>query len=335
MGLSKERSGFAKAIVVYTPLLFIAGILAYDVRVCLEGSAYSLTLLAGAFLVALASILFVATTLRQEAKVLAARPQLLVPVLWAVAIEWFLNQAYSIRLVFLQATLSQPSSLEFLDLIRVLSFFIWTFCLGWTISLLVRLTTESEVDVLTPLGSISEWFPQSLIVVLLGDGVVFLLGHAFTPLLTGNAFFWPLYAVAILVWNMLTFALLVFVIYSNLPVFRAVYKGIEVSIKGLNNWWHLVLIHSVLVGWLVYMPIDLSARWTNTEHVDVVNAASINPVWVGGMEVGSRWLSKMLAGHATFLDLEILWIAGILLVPVAVLVKLKVARDLHSLTMSI
>ena len=257
---------------------------------------YSLYIFGG---VLLATVFTLLIALPKATLRIIRHPDLLVPLgCYFLAQEalswWLLRKGFSVNLA---ATHNQPLLLLAKQVTWLLPYLALSVIFsGWLTRLAWQAIERDEVDLLSGLRSISQWLPRALGVILLGNGIVFLLTIAFIALdLKSTTLFLALLLLATILWNIATIALLPVVLNSPASLARALALGFKVSNLNIKRLLLPVFLKLLLVGCVVYAAVGYTK--TNYEFGESSSNYSfnnkvsyqVNALWVGDFNSQNKW----------------------------------------------
>ncbi len=249
---------------------------------------------------ALAGVIFVLPALMPGAATrLLRHRRLLAPLLVLALIE------ASIALFTEKAAahwLLQPFPLIDIGVLRItltlVDLFAWLIRVAyasWVTLLVLRVIRERAVGSLTDFTAVRRFYVRVACILLVGWSVPFFaalaaMGIATTYPATGTFVLITL-GVVILVWNLLTAAMLPVGMDERLHFREAISRGLCVSRQGLGRWWFPVTFQLLLLGLWSY------PAWTvdNTGLLGHRFDWQVHALWVGGYESHCHWCSDLQA----------------------------------------
>ena len=249
---------------------------------------------------ALAGVIFVLPALMPGAATrLLRHRRLLAPLLIVVLVEGafalFRERAAADWLI-------QPFSLVSLGMLRltltladVLGLLIRVGYASWVTLLVLRVIRERAVGSLTDFSAVRRFYARVACILLVGWSVPFCAALVAMGIATAypaaGTFVIIVLGVVILVWNLLTAAMLPVGMDERLNFREAIVRGFRVSRQGLARWWFPVTFQLLLLGLWTY------PAWTvdDTGSLGHRFAWQVHALWVGGYESHCHWCSDLQA----------------------------------------
>jgi hypothetical protein len=240
-----------------------------------------------AFWILVAWLVAMAIVFRTGRRALIARPELLVPVgivvPISVLVDWLAAAPRLERIMQPIASVSLWGLGFALSISSALNIALWTMFAAWQTDLLIRAQASPNPVDLAPWTPIRRCLWPAFGALAIGAGGLQVLSMPLVKMFSGGpieGFTFCLLLVT-LVWNVLTFALLPWIIQSPEPFAAAIKSGIRQSWRQKWRWSPLAILQLLLLGAMTYYSYSGygSSSWSFNVH---------NP-WVGGYECRTNW----------------------------------------------
>jgi hypothetical protein len=245
------------------------------------------------------------------------------------AIATMLVPSWTIKLLTLSVSLS---------VVLIITSLLTVFYVGWTTSLIFQVVVQGQINLIAPLAVMRQWFWRTLILGLLGWGI--LLAVSAVMLIPGTASITValvLLGVTSLTWNLLTAAVLPVVLADSRPFWAAVKDGLRISRDGMRKWAPLVIAQMVLLGWITFIHVSYTTHKTEDDgSVHRLTTTSktktdwgVNSFWTGGYADECKWYGSLMKS----LDSKPLALVDrlltLLFAVLAIAVKIKIVSGLY------
>jgi hypothetical protein len=248
----------------------------------------------------------------------------LLPALAAIpALAAVLNPAWTLKILSISLALSVAF------LIQMMLAVVFA---GWTTTLVLQAVREDAVDPMRGLSEIGGWLLPVLGAEFMGWVVLFAgvaIAIALATASIGLALI--LIAVASLVWNLATAALLPVVVAERGPFLAALGEGIQVSWSRMRRWWLPVVLQMILLGWVTFIHVSFSSSpGPGMITTQTRTNWQVNGFWTGGYENTCRWHGELMKA----LEVEPLSLITILLelmfAVLAIAIKLRIVTGMYA-----
>ncbi len=250
-------------------------------------------LFAALVLVPLAAVL----TMREGFVLITKKPQILIPIGILYLANLLIDLMGHIPLIsfmvkpFYQFLLS-PLKSDF-SLVFIIGVFFAVCYAVWQTSLVITCVGRDECNPWNEFGRIFNFFFRVFVTLARGWLVLFVL---FLPrmLFEGKMMivFIIFLAIASLVWNLITYAVLpVALLNNNLDFMKAFRLGIKISVENLKSLWLPVLTYMLLLGFVVFLYVSYTTSTNGSVHTYKNTVTNVNAFWIGGYENQCKWYS--------------------------------------------
>lgn len=222
---------------------------------------------------------------------------------------------------------------------------------GWTTSLILQLTKENKTDLIKGLRSSFVYFFRVMCVLAVGWLIPIII---IVPFITGGITQGNLYVLLFFIlifslfWNLLTYAVLFFVIDKEKNFVQAIVAGIKAS---WSRKWRVafpIVLQLLLLGSFTYIDVTYTNEkvernvtnvnsetntykeitHSNSKTVNTNRNTKANVIWVGGYDNRSRWHEDLMETVESK-ELPITKFSiGVLLMILAIVIKLRIAQKI-------
>jgi hypothetical protein len=248
----------------------------------------------------------------------------LLPALAAIpALAAVLNPAWTLKILSISLALSMAF------LIQMMLAVVFA---GWTTTLVLQAVRDNAVDAMRGLSEIGRWLLPVLGTEFIGWAVLFAgvaIAIALATASIGLAL--VLIAVASLVWNLASAALLPVVVAERGPFLAALREGFQVSWSRMRRWWWPVVLQMILLGWVTFIHVTFSSSpGPGMITTQTKTNWQVNGFWTGGYENTCRWHGELMKA----LEVEPLPLITILLelmfAVLAIAIKLRIVAGMYA-----
>lgn len=278
------------------------------------------------FGILLVTLVLGVTLFRRSTQLLLRHPDLLVPIGLLIAFDSALAVVPRLgALGALSGRLELLSISAELSLMVILSLALHVLFAGWMTQLVLDVVLLDRSNLVAGFRNWRRTFLRTLVVVLLGWGLLFLvLGSMLTTLARAIPLLLVLMGVLAFVWNFCTVAVLPVVVHRRDSLWNGIRAGVRISVAYAKRWMWVLLAQLFVLGVLVYWSVTTTSALSFKSNAKF----SVQVFWIGAYENSSRWYTEMMqvaeAAPVEFLSTLLL----IVLTVVAIAVKLEIVSVL-------